>query len=84
MLTKLDPHEQLGRVALLGSLSWWNIFLECRELSFETVAVLERFAVEHSLLNARNVVKSKFLGVESRDPHHHPFTLQCHPIPDQH
>ena len=33
------------------------------------VAVLERFAIEYSLLNVRNAVKSKFLEVESRDPH---------------
>ena len=67
---KLDPHGQLGRVALFGSLPWRNLFLDHRELSLEMVAVLERFSIEYSLLNVRNVVKSKFLGVEPRDPHH--------------
>ena len=66
---KLDPHRQLGRVALFSLLSWQNLFLDHGELSLETVAVLERFAIEYSLLNVRNVVKSKFLRVEPRDPH---------------
>ena len=66
---KLDPHRQLGGVALFSSLPWQNLFLDHGELFLETVAVLERFTIEYSLLNVRNVVKSKFLGVEPRDPH---------------
>ena len=45
---ELDPHRQLGRVALFGLLSWQNLFLDHGELSLETVAVLEKFAVEYS------------------------------------
>ena len=48
---KLDPHGQLGRVALFGSLPWQNLFLDHRELSLEMVAVLERFAIEYSLFS---------------------------------
>ena len=67
---ELDPHGQLGGVALLSLLSWQNLFLDHGELSLETVAVLERFAIEYSLLNVKNAVKLKFPEVESRDPHH--------------
>ena len=59
---RLDPHGQLGRVALFSLLSWQNLFLDHGELSLEMVAVFERFTIEYSYRMQEMLENQNFQG----------------------